>query len=118
MGTGWTGNELLAPQGDGTIYAQVSGNLYWFHHSDPTARVVTWVNGGRGAKIGNGWRFYDLLALGAGVLLATASPSGEVTLFQHADPRGGGPGWPVAGLKKYLARSDSYGIAVGPATCS
>ena len=118
MGTGWTGDELLAPQGGGTIYAQVSGSLYWFRHTDPQAGAVTWANGGQGTKIGKGWRFYDLLALGAGVLLATASPSGEVTLFRHADPGGGGQGWPVAGLKKYLARSDSYGIAVGPATCS
>jgi Tachylectin len=118
MGAGWSGNELIAPQGGGTIYTQVSGSLYWFKHSDPRAGTVTWANGGRGTKIGSGWRFYDLLALGGGVLLATASPSGEVTLYQHADPAGGGQGWAVAGLKKYQARSDSFGITMSPATCS
>ncbi|HEY6794659.1 MAG TPA: tachylectin-related carbohydrate-binding protein [Kineosporiaceae bacterium] len=118
LGTGWTGSELIAPQGDGTIYAQVSGYLYWFRHSDPGSGPVAWSNAGQAVKIGNGWRFYDLLALGGGVLLATASPSGQVTLYQHADPGRGGQGWTVAGLKKYVARSDSYGITLSPATCS
>jgi hypothetical protein len=118
VGSGWTSNEILAPQGDGTIYRQVNGNLYWFRHSDPTAGPVTWSNGGRPVLIGSGWRFYDLLALGAGVLLATSSPSGQVSLFQHRDPQAGGQGWAVTGLKKYVARSDSYGVTLGPDTCT
>ena len=118
LGSGWTGNELIAPQGDGTIYRQFGGTLTWFHHSDPTTGPVTWANAGRAVTIGVGWRFYDLLALGGGVLLATASPSGQVSLYQHADPTGGGPGWTVTGLTKYLARSDSYGVTMAAGTCS
>jgi hypothetical protein len=118
IGSGWTGNELLAPQGDGTLYRQFAGVLYWFHHSDPSKGPVTWVNGGKPARIGTGWRFYDLLALGSGVLLATSAPSGQVSVYQHSDPTGGSPTWGVTGLKKYLARSDSFGIAVAPDTCS
>jgi hypothetical protein len=118
VGSGWTGNELIAPQGDGTLYRQVGGNLYWFHHSDPTAGPVTWANGGGAVKIGSGWRFYDLLALGGGVLLGTSAPSGQVSLYQHADPVGGGQGWLQAGLKKYLARADSFGVTLPASTCS
>jgi hypothetical protein len=118
MGAGWSGSELIAPQGDGTIYTQVDGNLYWFRHSDPRVGAVTWAHGGQGVKVGSGWRFYDLLALGGGVLLATASPSGQVSLYQQADPTGGSLGWSAAGLQKYQARSDSYGITVSPSTCS
>jgi hypothetical protein len=118
VGSGWTGNEIIAPQGDGTIYRQVGGNLYWFRHTDPALGSVTWTNGGKPVKIGSGWRFYDLLALGGGVLLATAAPSGQVSLYQHADPVGGGQGWAVSGLKKYLARSDSFGVTLSPSSCS
>jgi hypothetical protein len=79
---------------------------------------VTWSNGGKAVQIGSGWRFYDLLALGGGVLLATSSPSGQVSVYAHRDPAGGGQGWSVAGLKKYVARSDSYGVTMGPDTCT
>lgn len=119
IGSGWTGNEILAPQGDGTLYRQIGGKLFWFHHTDPSQGAVTWTNSGRATQIGVGWRFYDLLALGGGVLLATSAPSGQVTLYQHADPAGGAATWVIsAGLKKYLARSDSFGVSVAPNTCS
>ena len=119
IGSGWTGSEILAPQGDGTLYRQYAGNLYWFHHTDPSQGPVTWTNAGRATRIGSGWKFYDLLALGGGVLLATSAPSGQVSLYQHADPAGGGSGWVISsGLSKYLARSDSYGVSVAPNTCS
>jgi len=119
IGSGFTGSEILAPQGDGTVYRQIGGKLYWFRHSDPAAGPVTWSNGGRAVQIGVGWNFYDLLALGGGVLLATSAPSGQVTLYQHADPVGGTASWAIGGgLKKYLARSDSFGISVAPNTCS
>jgi len=119
IGSGWTGDEILAPQGDGTLYRQYAGNLYWFRHTDPAAGPVTWSNSGRAIKIGAGWKFYDLLALGGGVLLATAAPSGQVSLFQHADPAGGSVAWTIsAGLAKYLARSDSFGVSVAPDSCS
>lgn len=118
IGSGWSAAELIAPQGDGVLYRQLGGTLYWYRHTDPSAGPVTWTNGGRGTKIGSGWRFYDLLAAGGGVLLATAAPSGQVTLFQHADPASGGQGWVISGLKKYLARSDSFGVSVAPDTCA
>lgn len=118
VGSGWTASELIAPQGDGVVYRQLSGNLLWYRHSDPSAGAVTWNNAGRGVKIGTGWRFYDLLPLGAGVLMATAAPSGQVTVWQHSDPVSGGQGWTVSGLKKYLARADSFGVIVAPNTCS
>jgi hypothetical protein len=118
LGSGWTANELIAPQGDGVIYRQLGGNLFWYKHSDPSAGPITWNNGGKGVKIGSGWRFYDLVPLGGGVLLATSAPSGQVSVWQHSDPSGGGQGWTVSGLKKYLARSDSYGVVVAPNTCS
>jgi hypothetical protein len=118
IGGGWTSNEIIAPQGDGTIYRQVGGTLYWFRHSDPAKGAVTWVNNGQPMKIGTGWRFYDLLALGGGVLLATSAPSGQVTLYQHADPVGGGQGWAITGLKKFVAKPDSFGVTMSPATCS
>jgi Tachylectin len=118
IGSGWTGDELIAPQGDGTIYRQLGGNLYWFRHTDPAAGSVTWANSGAGVKIGSGWWFYDLLPLGAGVLLATSSPSGQVSLYQHGDPVGGTAAWGALGVKKYLARPDSYGVTVAPNTCT
>ena len=118
IGSGWTGHEILAPQGDGTLYRQYAGDLYWFHHTDPSKGPVTWANAGSAKKVGAGWRFYDLLAVGAGVLLATTAPSGQVSLYQHADPNGGAASWPVTGSKKYLARSDSFGISIDPDTCS
>lgn len=119
IGSGWTGNEILAPQGDGTLYRQIGGKLFWFHHTDPSLGAVTWTNSGRATQIGSGWRFYDLLALGGGVLLATTAPSGQVSLFEHGDPAGGAATWVInTGLKKYLARSDSFGVSVAPNTCS
>jgi len=118
LGRGWTADELIAPQGDGTLYRQLGGDLFWFRHSDPTAGPVTWANAGRAVRIGTGWRFYDLLALGGGVLLATSAPSGQVSLYRHADPVGGGQGWAVTALRKFQARSDSFGVTVAPGTCS
>jgi hypothetical protein len=118
LGSGWTANELIVPQGDGTVYRQWGGDLYWYRHSSPAAGRVVWNNGGRGVKIGAGWRFYDLLPLGGGVLLATSAPSGQVTVWQHADPMGGGQGWAVVGVKKYLARLDSFGVLASPDICS
>lgn len=118
LGSGWTANEIIAPQGDGVIYRQLNGNLFWYRHSDPTAGPVTWNNGGQGVKVGSGWRFYDLLPLGAGVLLATSAPTGQVSVWQHTDPVSGGQGWTVASRAKYLARADSYGVAFAPDTCS
>jgi hypothetical protein len=118
IGSGWTKDEIIAPQGDGVVYRQRAGNLYWLKHSDPTAGAVTWANGGRPVRIGTGWRFYDVIPLGGGVLLTTTAPSGQVTLFQHVDPAGGGAGWAAPALKKYLARSDSFGVSVAPDTCS
>jgi hypothetical protein len=96
----------------------VNGNLFWYRHSDPSVGRVTWHNGGRGVRIGVGWRFYDLLPLGAGVLLATSAPTGQVSVFQHADPLNGGPGWTVVGRQKYLARADSFGVSFAANTCS
>jgi hypothetical protein len=118
LGSGWTADELIAPQGDGVVYRQVAGNLFWYRHSDPSAGPVTWNNGGRGVRIGAGWRVYDLLPLGAGVLLATSAPSGQVSVYQHADPLNGGQGWTVAGRQKYLARADSFGVSFAPNLCS
>jgi hypothetical protein len=118
VGSGWTGDELIAPQGDGVLYRQINGNLFWYRHSDPAAGPVTWNNSGRGVKVGAGWRFYDLLPLGAGVLMATAAPSGQVTLWRHSDPVSGGQGWSLTNLKKYVARSDSFGLIMPAATCS
>jgi hypothetical protein len=92
-------------------------NLYWYRHSDPTVGPVVWNNRGQGVKIGSGWRFYDLLPLGAGVLLATSAPYGEVTVWQHADPISGGRGWAVTGRKKFLAKPESFGVSFAPNTC-
>lgn len=118
IGSGWTGSELLAPQGDGVLYRQYAGNLYWFRHSDPGVGPAVWANGGRAMKIGSGWNFYDLLAVGAGVLVATAAPSGQVSVFQHADPVAGGASWATARKAKYLARADSFGVSAAPGTCT
>jgi hypothetical protein len=117
LGRGWTADEIIAPQGDGVVYRQWNGNLLWYRHSDPTAGPVVWNNAGRGIKVGAGWRFYDLLPLGAGVLLATSAPSGQVTVWQHADPVSGGPGWLVTGRKKFVARAESFGVSFAPDTC-
>ena len=118
LGSGWTAGEVIAPQGDGVIYRQLNGNLFWYHHSDPSAGPVTWNNGGRGVVVGKGWRFYDILPLGGGVLLTTSAPTGQVAVWQHADPVGGGQGWTVGGKAKYLARADSYGVSFAPGACS
>ena len=37
IGSGWTSNEIIIPNGDGTVYRQYAGRLYWYRHSDPAS---------------------------------------------------------------------------------
>jgi hypothetical protein len=116
FGRGWTANEILAPNGDGTLYRQYQGYLYWYRHTDPADGPVTWT---AGRRIGSGWRFYDLLPAGAGVLYATEGGSGAVKVYQHGDPVGGTAVWAQArGVAKMTARPDSFGITIDPLACS
>jgi len=116
IGSGWTGNEIIIPNGDGTVYRQYQSVLYWYRHSDPAAGAVTW----QARKVvGSGWRFYDVLPAGAGVLYATQGGSGQVLVYRHGDPVGGANGWAATnGVVKLTARPDSFGIAVDPMACS
>jgi hypothetical protein len=116
IGAGWTGDEIIAPNGDGTVYRQYRGTLYWYRHTDPAAGAVTW----RARKvIGAGWNFYDILSAGSGVLYATQDGTGEVLLYRHGDPVRGANGWAATrGVSKAMVRDDSYGIAVDPMACS
>lgn len=114
IGTGWTANEILIPNGDGTLYRQYAGKLYWYRHT--TSGRVRWA---RPKVIGTGWKFYDVLPAGAGVLYTTQSGSGAVTVYRHADPVGGSAGWAASrGVRKGTVRADSYGIAVDPGACT
>ncbi len=116
IGSGWTGNEIIIPNGDGTIYRQYQSALYWYRHTDPAAGAVTW---SARRTIGSGWRFYDVLPAGAGVLYATQGGSGTVVVYRHGDPVGGSNGWAAAtGVVKMTARPDSFGISVDPLACS
>ncbi len=115
IGSGWTANEILSPNGDGTIYRQYAGRLYWYRHTDPASGRVTW--SGR-KTIGSGWRFYDVLSAGGGVLYATQGSSGDVLVYRHGDPVGGSNAWAASrGVHKGVVRPDSYGIALDPAAC-
>ncbi len=116
IGSGWTGQEIIVPNGDGTIYVQSAGTLSWLRHSDPALGPVTW-SGRR--VVGRGWRFYDLLPGGAGVIYATQGGSGRVLQYRHSDPGGGANRWvSPAGLPKYTARADSFGVVIDPMACS
>jgi hypothetical protein len=116
FGRGWTANEILAPNGDGTLYRQYKGYLYWYRHTDPAHGRVTW---SRGRRIGRGWKFYDLLPAGGGVLYATEGGSGVVKVYRHGDPVGGSGVWSqVHGVTKMTARPDSFGITIDPMACS
>lgn len=116
IGSGWTGDELLIPNGGGVLYRQHAGTLYWYKHTDPGAGPVTW---SRRRTIGSGWRFYDVLSAGAGVLYATVGVSGDVMVFRHGDPAGGGSSWATSrGVRKATVRPNSYGVAVDPIACS
>lgn len=116
IGTGWTASEILIPNGDGTLYRQYQGALYWYRHTDPALGAVTW----RARQtIGSGWKFYDVLPAGGGVLYATEGGSGTVRVYRHADPVGGTKVWAAStGVVKMTARPDSYGITVDPLACT
>jgi hypothetical protein len=116
IGTGWTGREIIVPNGDGTIYVQQGGKLYWMRHSDPASGPVTWSDK---RLVGSGWRFYDLLPAGAGVIYATQGGTGDVVVYRHGDPLGGANVWASStGLPKYTARPDSFGIVIDPLACT
>ncbi len=116
IGSGWTGSEIIVPNGGGVVYRQVNGNLIWYKHSDPALGAVTW---SKASTIGTGWRFYDLLSAGGGVLYATQGQTGQVLLYQHADPSGGTAVWNTArGVPKMVADARSFGITVDPNACS
>ncbi|MBK6870988.1 MAG: hypothetical protein IPJ14_13730 [Kineosporiaceae bacterium] len=116
IGSGWTGSEIIIPNGDGTVYRQYQGVLYWYRHSDPALGAVTWQ---RKTAIGSGWKFYDVLSAGAGVLYATEGGTGQVRVYRHADPVGGTGVWATSqGVLKLTARPDSFGIGIDPLACS
>ena len=68
---------------------------------------VTWQQSGLG------------ILLGGGVLYATQGQTGQVLLYQHADPSGGTAVWNTArGVPKMVADARSFGITVDPNACS
>ncbi len=116
IGSGWSGNEVIIPNGDGTLYRQYRGKLYWYRHSNPAARTVSWA---RAKVIGTGWKFYDVLPAGGGVLYATIGGNGSVMVYQHADPTGGSATWSTSrGTRKGSVRADSFGLTIDPDACS
>ncbi len=116
IGSGWTGNEIIAPNGDGTLYRQYRGRLLWYRHSDPAGGPVVWAGP---QAVGTGWRFYDLLPAGGGVLYGTQGGTGSVYGYRHTDPSGGSNQWSAGeGILKYTARPDSFGITIDPMACS
>lgn len=116
IGTGWTGNEILVPNGDGTLYRQYQGALYWYRHSDPALGAVTWQPR---RTIGSGWKFYDVLSAGGGVIYATEGGTGVVRQYRHTDPAGGANTWASSGgVVKMTARPDSFGIGIDPLACT
>jgi len=90
IGRGFTG--LLAADGDGVLYRQVGGSLYRYRHIVAATGGVSWTNGGVGIRIGSGWTFRGLSALGSGVIYATSS-NGTVTAYQDHDPNGTTANW-------------------------
>jgi len=116
IGTGWTGNEIIIPNGDGTVYRQYQGVLYWYRHTDPALGAVTW----KARKtIGSGWKFYDVLPAGGGVIYATEGGTGVVRQYRHTDPVNGAATWASSlGVVKLTARPDSFGIGIDPLACT
>ena len=125
IGSGWMGEQVIIPNGDGTLYRQHGGKLSWYRHTDPASGPVTW-SGPR--TIGTGWTFYDVRSAGAGVLYAATESVGyantgmlsEVQMYRHTDPLGGGPSWSSAsGIRKFVGRWNTYGaIAIDPDSCT
>ncbi len=125
IGSGWTRDEIIAPNGDGTLYRQHGGSLYWYRHTDPASGPVTW---SARRTVGAGWTFYDVRSAGAGVLYAATELVGyagtgmlsEVRVYRHTDPLGGGPSWGSAtGVRKFTGGWNTYGsIAVDPTSCT
>jgi len=116
IGSGWTGDEIIAPNGDGTVYRQYRGQLLWYRHTDPALGSVSWTGP---QVIGTGWRFYDLLPAGGGVLYGTQGGTGAVYAYRHTDPSGGANQWAASeGTQKYTARPDSFGITIDPMACT
>ena len=113
IGSGWNRSDLLVAQGDGTLYRQYKGTLYWYRHSDPAAGPVTW----RSAAIGTGWRFADVDLAGGGVLYATDA-GGRVRPYLHLDPEGGARAWGNSGTAKtLLIDPKSLGLIINPLSC-
>lgn len=114
IGSGFSGKEIIAPVGDGTVYRQSAGRLFWYRHTDPARGAVKWQR----RTLLNGWNFYDLLSTGGGVLYATVPGSGQIRVYAHADPVRSGGGFPgTQGVVKGFVRANSYGVAIDPGAC-
>ena len=112
VGVGWHGPQVLAPNGDGTLYRQYGGRLYWYRHTDPEAGPVSW----QGARtVGTGWRFADLLPVGNGVLYGL-SPSGAVRSYRNTGFRTGVAAWDDIRSKGTVPMA--LGSVLDPATCT
>jgi hypothetical protein len=125
IGSGWTGAQVVIPNGDGTVYRQHGGTLDWYRHTDPASAPVAW-SGPR--TIGTGWTFYDVRSAGAGVLYAATEVPGyantdtlsQVRVYRHTDPVGGGASWGSAtGVRKFTGGWMTYGsVAIDPDSCT
>ena len=111
IGSGWRGPQVLAPNGDGTLYRQYGGALYWYRHTDPAAGPVSWQ---RSRVVGRGWRFADLIPAGGGLLYAVTS-SGAVRSYRNTGYRTGSATWDAIRAKGSVPMA--LGTALDPYTC-
>jgi hypothetical protein len=112
IGTGWRSPQVLAANGDGTLYRQYGGTLYWYRHSDPSAGPVSW-QGGR--AIGAGWSFSDLVPLGGGVLYGVTS-TGLVRSYRNTGYVNGRATWDAVRTKGSVQLG--LGTVLNPSTCA
>lgn len=111
IGTGWRAPQVLAPGGEGVLYRQYAGRLYWYRHTDPAVGRVRW-QGGR--VVGTGWRFADLVPVGGGLLYAV-NGRGDVRSYRNTGYLTGRPTWDSIRAKSRVART--LGMVLDPTTC-
>lgn len=107
IGTGWndfvdvfSGASIFTASG--TLYAVTrSGQLKWYHYTDPLGGNGSWTSGCCGHAIGEGWRFASLGSGGQGIIYGVRF-DGRLDWYKHLDPQGGSASW-----------AHATGIAVG-----
>ena len=98
IGAGWNDfTQVFSGAGlriaSGTIYAVTrSGQLKWYHYTDPMGGNGTWTSGCCGLAVGDGWRFASLGSGGLGIIYGVGY-DGTLYWYKHLDPQNGSASW-------------------------